>query len=403
VDASGDVYVADSRNNTIRKITSAGVVTTLAGAGTQGSTDGTRWAASFYCPQGIAVGASGNVYVADSGNSTIRKITSAGVVTTLAGTAGTQGSADGTGSAASFAWPQGIAVDASGNVYVADTYNYTIRKITSKGVVTTLAGTAGVWGSTDGTGSAASFAWPQGIAVDASGNIYVADTENCTIRKITSAGVVTTLAGTAGNFSSTNGTGPAASFEYPWGIAVDASGNVYVADTENSTIRKITSKGVVTTLAGTAGVWGSTDGTGSAASFDWPRGIAVDASGNVYVADTSNETIRKITSAGVVTTLAGTAGTQGSTDGTGPAASFDGPVGIAVDASGNVYVVDWGNPMIRKITPEGVVTTIIGSSDNQTTSLGPLPASLYEPSYVAIDSTGNLYITVSNAVLMLEP
>jgi DNA-binding beta-propeller fold protein YncE len=404
VDASGNVYVADYGNDTIRKVTSAGVVTTLAGnAGTQGSTDGTGSAASFDYPQGIAVDASGNIYVADSYNNAIRKITSAGVVTTLAGTAGVWGSTDGTGSAASFHLPQGIAVDASGNIYVADYGNDTIRKITSAGVVTTLAGTAGVWGSTDGTGPAASFAYPGGITVDASGNDYVADTWNDTIRKITSAGVVTTLAGTAGIQGSTDGTGSAASFTYPQGIAVDARGDIYVADYGNDTIRKVTSAGVVTTLAGTAGTQGSTDGTGSAASFHLPEGIAVDASGNVYVADTYNDTIRKVTSAGVVTTLAGTAGIHGSSDGTGPAASFAYPGGIAVDASGNVYVVDWGNSTVRKITPEGVVTTIIGSSDNQTTSLGPLPASLYKPSYVAIDSTGNLYITVPNAVLTLEP
>jgi sugar lactone lactonase YvrE len=187
------------------------------------------------------------------------------------------------------------------------------------------------------------------------------------------------------------------------GIAVDAGDNVYVADMNNNTIRKITSEGVVTTLAGTAGKQGHSDGTGAAASFVDPEGIAVDTSGNVYVADTFNDTIRKITPGGVVTTLAGTAGTTGSADGAGTAASFYEPEGIAVDASGNIYVADNGNSLIRKITPAGVVTTIIGAPGNATASTGLLPASIYAPQYVAVDSTGNLYITVPYAVLTLEP
>jgi sugar lactone lactonase YvrE len=405
-DASGNVYVADSGNSEIRKITSAGVVTTLAGkAGTLGSTDGAGTAASFTSPEGVAVDTSGNVYVADSGDNKIRMVTSAGVVTSLAGDGDytTSGSADGTGTAALFDEPEGIAVDASGNLYVADMVNDTIRKITSEGVVTTFAGTAGIGGSVDGTGTAALFYGPEGIAVDASGNVYVADTYNSTIRKITSEGVVTTFAGTAGTHGSTDGAGAAASFYQPEGIAVDASNNLYVADTYNCAIRMITSAGVVTTLAGKAGTCGYTDGTGTAARFFDPQGIAVDTSGNIYVADTGNSTIRKITSTGVVTTFAGTAGTAGYADGTGTAALFYDPEGIAVDASGNVYVADMGNNVIRKITPAGIVTTVIGVYGAPEASTGLLPASIYSPLAIAADSTGNLYITVPNAVLTLEP
>jgi len=216
-----------------------------------------------------------------------------GVVTTLAGTAGgSGGSADGTGAAASFNAPTGVAVDSSGNVYVADSENHTIRKITAAGVVSTFTGTGSV-GRLDGTGSAASFRYPFGVAVDSIGNVYVADYYNSTIRKITAAGVVSTFAGT-GSVGRLDGTGSAASFYYPYGVAVDSSGNVYVADTFNNTIRKITSAGVVSTLAGTAGSTGSTDDTGAAASFRYPSGVAVDSSGNVYVADQLNHTIRKI-------------------------------------------------------------------------------------------------------------
>jgi sugar lactone lactonase YvrE len=328
------------------------VVTTLAGtAGSTGSLDGTGAAARFDYPAGVAVDSSGNVYVADGNNSTIRKIAPDGAVTTLAGFAGEAGSTDDTGAAARFNQPNAVAVDSSGNVYVADAGNHTIRKITSAGAVTTLAGTVGETGSTDGSETAARFDSPYGVAVDSSGNLYVADYNNSTIRKINSEGVVTTLAGFAGDPGSTDGNGAAARFTGPTGVAVDAGGNVYVADITDSTIRKISPDGAVTTLAGKSGEPGSTDGTGAAARFSLPAGVAVDSSGNVYVADAMNSVIRKITSAGVVTTLAGKAGESGSTDGTGAAARFYAPYGIAVDSSGYVYVSEVANSTIRKITP----------------------------------------------------
>jgi sugar lactone lactonase YvrE len=326
-----------------------GAVTTLAGSGASGSANGTGTAASFNYPNGVAVDASGNVYVGGAYNYRIRKITAAGVVTTLAGS-GTQGSANGTGTAASFNLPSGVAVDASGNVYVADADNNRIRKITAAGVVTTLAGST--YGFVNGTGMAARFSSPTGVAVDASGNVYVADQYSHSIRKVTSAGVVTTLAGN-GNQGSANGTSTAASFNVPTGVAVDASGNMYVADQVNHRIRKITAAGVVTTLAGNTEAFA--DGTGTAASFAYPNGVAVDASGNVYVGDYPNHRIRKITAAGVVTTLAGS--NQGSANGTGTAASFNYPNGVAVDASGNVYAADQGNHRIQKVAQTGYSIT----------------------------------------------
>ena len=324
--------------------TNAQTVSTLAGSGAEGRTNDIGTAASFYHPHGVAVDASGNVYVADASNHLIRKITSVGGVTTLAGS-DFSGITNGIGTAASFINPHGVAVDASGNVYVVDFGNHLIRKITSAGVVTTLAG-SGMSGSANGTGTAASFYYPYGVAVDGSGNVYVADTFNHLIRKITSAGVVTTLAG-SGISGSTNGIGTTASFDHPYGVAVDVSGNVYVADLSNNLIRMITSVGVVSTLAGSG--LGYTNGTGTAASFNQPVGVAVDASGNVYVADYGNNLIRKITSTGVVTTLAGS-GLSGNTNGTGTTARFNGPDGVAVDAFGNVYVADVSNNLIRKIT-----------------------------------------------------
>jgi sugar lactone lactonase YvrE len=317
----------------------------LAGSGLFGSTNGTGTTASFNRPEEIAVDNAGNVYVADFSNSLIRKITSGGVVTTLAGS-WPPGYINGTGTAAAFNQPFGVAVDSAGNVYVADTSNNVIRKITPGGVVTTLAG-SGTAGFANGTGIAASFNGPWGVAVDGSGNVYVADTSNNMIREITPGGVVTTLAG-SGVSGYANGTGSAALFNAPVGVAVDSSGNVYVTDYANNRIRKVTSAGVVTTLAG-SGTAGFANGTGTAASFKQPFGIAVDACGNVYVADYWNDVIRKITPGGVVTTLAGSVGVQGSANGTGTAATFYLPNGVAVDGSGVVYVGDTYNNLIRKI------------------------------------------------------
>ena len=277
--------------------------------------------------------------------------------TTLAGNAGSSGSTNATGSAARFDAPFAVAADGAGNVYVADTDNHTIRKVTPEGVVTTLAGKAGSAGSADGTGGAARFYRHSGVAVDGAGNVYVADTVNDTIRKVTPAGVVTTLAGKAGVSGTNNGTGGAARFNTPFGVAVDSATNVYVADTYNFMIRKVTPAGVVTTLAGWAGSSGSADGTGTAARFYYPSGVAVDNASNVYVADTYNYTIRKVTPAGVVTTLAGQPGWFGTNDGTGNAARFYLPSGVAVDGSGKVYVADQYNYTIRKGNPAFVILT----------------------------------------------
>ena len=363
--STGVLYVTDPSDNVVRKITATGVVSTLAGsAGSSGSADGTGSAARFSSPYGASTDSSGNVYVSDYGNSTIRKVTSTGVVTTLAGEPSHDGSVDGTGTAARFAYPNSVAVDASGNVFVADTDNHTIRMITSAGVATTLAGSPGQNGSADGTGSAARFDTPTSVAVDAGGNVYVADSNNATVRKVTLAGVVTTMAGSPGSSGTADGTGSAARFSNPYGVAVDASGTVYVADQGNNTLRKVTAAGVVTTLAGSAGLSGSADGTGAAARFSTPSGVAVDGGGSVYVADSGNSTLRKVTPAGVVTTLAGSVGQFASVDGTGSAASFDTPLGVAVDGGGNVYVAD-NSDTIRKVTPAGVVTTIGGTAGVQ--------------------------------------
>jgi sugar lactone lactonase YvrE len=324
-------------------------VSTLAGtAGVGGTADGTGAAASFYQIRQIATDASGNIYAPDFrschfNENRVRKITRAGVVTTLAG-GSTSGSSNGTGAAASFQLPTGAVVDSSGNIFIAELGNNLIRKITPLGVVTTFAG--GVRGNLDGTGASAKFYAPSALAIDAADNLYVADSYNNNIRKITTAGVVTTLAGSSTS-GYADGTGTAASFSFVTGLAVDSNGNVYAADVNNNCIRKITPAGVVSTFAGST-TSGAANGVGSSASFNLPWGVAIDTSGNLIVADGGNNSIRLITPAGIVTTIAGST-TAGSADGVGSNASFNSPWGVAVDTSGNVYVSDQGNFTIRKL------------------------------------------------------
>lgn len=394
VDAAGTVYVADASNDTIRKITADRTVITLAGSpGLTGSADGTGAAARFGVPTGIAVDAAGTIYVADHDNQTIRKVTPTGVVTTFAGTAGAVGGGDGTGAAARFRSPAALAFDGAGTLYVADQDNSAIRQISAAGVVTTLAGSAQQAGSNDGTGDAARFAFPSGVAVDAAGVVYVADQDNNTVRRITATGIVTTAAGAPLQFGAVDATGAAARFNFPAGVGADGAHDLYVADSNNHVIRKITAGGTAMTLAGKPGVSGSADGTGSAARFEFPAGLAVDAAGTIYVTDQAGHNLRKITPAGVVTTLAGMSETPGSADGTGAAARFTAPADVAVDAAGNVYVADQGNHTIRKVTAAGAVTTIAGSPGALGSADGTGPAARFRfPSGVVVDPAGNLFV-----------
>jgi sugar lactone lactonase YvrE len=405
VDSGGNVYVSSSSTNSIVEISPSGAVSTFAAA-SGAAVDG--FTPIYY---GLAVDGAGSVYVADAANYRILKITQQGTASTIVGAPYGGGYADGTGTAATFSYLAGVAVDGSGTLYVADQWNNTIRKIAPGGVVTTVAGTPGITGSADGTGAAAQFSSPDGVALDSSGNLFVADQGNDTIRKITPAGVVTTFAGSPGGKGSADGTGSAARFDDPQGIGVDHSGNVFVADSGNFTIREISPSGVVTTLVGSPGVIGNADGTGAAAQFFYPVGIAVDGTGNVFVSDGMGftidgnlyrtnyfgDTIRKVTPGGLVTTLAGLPQDAGSADGAGSAALFNSPAGVAVDGAGNVFVADSLNQTIRRISPAGAVTTLAGVPEVQGTADGMGAAVRFNsPSFVAVDNSGNLYVTDSD-------
>lgn len=397
-DGVGNIYIADSENHTVRKINADGLVSTLAGlGGVEGSSDGVATDARFYYPSGVAVDRLGNVYVAESGNHTIRKITEAGIVSTVAGKAGSNGYADGIGSEVRFSGPQGIAIDALGNLYVADGGNNVVRKITPAGAVSTLAGKAGSPGSADGAGADARFDWPVGIATDSVGNVYVTDIDSNNIRKISAAGIVSTLAGLAWVSGSDDGIGADARFYRPWGIATDRAGNVYIGDSGNNTIRRITPEGFVSTLAGQAGSAGSDDGSGAEARFEAPAGVGADSAGNLYIADKGNDKIRKITPAGTVSTVAGKgkAGQveRGSADGVGEAARFNSPDGVATDSLGNVFVADSRNYTVRKISPSGIVSTLAGKAGEFGSADGTgAEARFGLVQGIATDSLGNVYV-----------
>jgi sugar lactone lactonase YvrE len=424
-DGAGNFFVADSGNSTIRKITPDGTVTTIAGvAGMRGSNDGTGSEARFKFPTDIAIDDQANLYVVDSDDHTVRKITPDAVVTTLAGVPGMHGFRDGPGDQALFYQPRGVAADHAGNVFVADQLNRRIRKITPDGVVSTFAGT-GVAGHKDGTGTDATFGAVAGMGIDTGDNLYVCD-DDLSIRKLTPGAVVTHYTthldgdctdvamapdgvsyatndstvdpgifkipaggGRGVDFAggalsgSEDGVGAAARFTYPRGVAVNPSGDIYIVDgvdggifPPNNNVRKITPDAVVTTFAGLA-PQGSDDGLGNQAQFYHPRGVAFDPTKRLlYVADATNNTIRRISRGGLVRTIAGKVRTAGDKDGKRNKARFDFPGIMTVDGEGNVLVSDVLNDLVRKVTPEGAVTTLA-----ETDSGG-----------LAVDSAGTVWI-----------
>ena len=430
VDTANNLYIANTGRNEICKLTASGAASVLVpdGAGLQE-------------PRGLSVDSAGNVYVADSFNEVVRKVTPTGTLSTLAGGLVTRGNTDAVGTAARFRRPNGVAVDSGGNVYVADEENHTIRKITAAGSVSTLAGLGPDFGYADGTGGAAKFFGPAASVADVQGNVYVVDAYNFVIRKVTPAGVVTTLAGSPGQRGNGDGAGAAARFEFtgtgddtradrdPMGLAIDTSGNLYVTDRGNNRIRRISPQGLVTTIAAVVNFPRSVviDATGNlfVSASDGIRRItpggvntlfaadsgalAIDSAGSLYVVSGLSYTVRKITSGGFASTLAGTAGAAGTVDGTGAAARFSAPIAVAVDAAGNVYVGEVGGHnvyaspnarVVRKVTAVGVVTTVVGRAGSSGSILGALPASLGRVSSVAVVGSNQIVITADDGVFL---
>jgi sugar lactone lactonase YvrE len=315
----------------------------------------------FTAAVSVVSDAAGNLFVSDRDDHVIWQVSPLKQVTLLAGSQGIAGSADGQGSSARFRNPGCLAFDLAGNLVVADTGNHTIRRVAMNGTVTTLAGTPGLPGTADGVGALARFNAPYGLAVTGTGTVYIADSQSHSIRLLALDGTVSTYAGTPGVSGQGNGSATSAQFDQPNGLALGPDGTLYISDYGNSCIRMISPNAQVSTLAGLAGTVGYSDDTGTAALFNLPVGITLDASGNVWVADTHNHAIRRITPAGVVTAMAGSV-SAGNADGTGTAAFFNLPCGITSIASGplagNFVVADTSNHILRVVTPNGTVTAL---------------------------------------------
>jgi uncharacterized protein (TIGR03437 family) len=395
VDSAGNVFAADQDNNLVVKVSTTGAITVVAGNGLQGFSGdgGPATSASLFRPFGVAVDAAGNLYIVDNGNFRVRKV-SGGTISTVAGNGLPVSPGDGgPATSNSLSYPWGVAVDAAGNLYIADAGTNRVRKV-SGGMISTVAGngTRGFSGD-GGPATSASLDGPEGVAVDAAGNLYIADTNNYRVRKV-SGGTISTVAGNGIlGFSGDGGPATSASLGAPWGVAVDAAGNFYLADPYNNRVRKV-SGGTISTVAGngTRGFSGD-GGPATSASLDGPGGVAVDGAGNVYIADQSNQRVRRVIG-GRLTTIGGNGGFKFSGDG-GPAtsASLNRPKGVAVGAAGNLYIADTENNRVREVRG-GIISTMAGNGTRGFSGDGgsAVGASLYRPSDVAMDAAGNLYI-----------
>jgi len=400
-DGAGNLYITDT--NIQKLVLATEAVTTLAGSSKPGAVDGTGEGAMFDDPAGIVYDGAGNLFVADTNNNTIRKIVIAtGAVTTFAGMA----RAEGSGSTGDFVEPRSLASDGAGNLFVADRIDCAIRKVVvATGAVTTFAGLQRHCVFGDGLGEQAGFLPLYGMVNGGSGSLFAVDYSSVrTVDLATSA--VTTVAGSK-DHGYADGIGTRARFYNLGGVAIDGVGNLFVVDTNNHVIRQVViATAETTTLAGLAQAAGSTDGIGTAARFNYPEGIVYDGAGNLLVSDTDNHTLRKIVvSTGAVTTFAGAPGKSGSTDDVGTAARFNRPKGLALDAAGDLFVADSDNHTVRKMAiATGAVSTLVGVPGRLGFTSGPLPASLGCPSGLMVGSTGNLFITddCEHNVLVVE-
>jgi sugar lactone lactonase YvrE len=405
VDASGSLYIADFNNNRVRKVNASGMITTIVGTGTRGFSgdDGLATAAQLNGPNGINIDPLGNLYISETLGQHIRKVDTTGTITTFAGGGLPQLGDGGPATAAQFDPTSGVAFDASGNLYIADFNNNRVRKVDRlTGIISTFAGN-GTTGSTGdgGQATAAQLNGPFAIAFDSTGNLYIADSTGRRVRKVDTAGVVTSFAGTGVSGSAGDG-GPASSAQInnPQGLAIDSFGNLYISEFGGHRVRKVSlATGIITSVAG-IGVTGfaGDSGAATAARLNSPQGLAVDPSGVLYIADVGNNRIRKVATTGIITTFAGAGSTSFSGDGgLAVMAELNSPQSLAIDSSGTLYIADVANNRIRKVDATGIITTVAGSGvGGFSGDGGPAAlANLNGPRGIAIDLSHNIYVTDS--------
>ncbi len=400
MDAAGNIYIADSTNHRIRKVTAGGVISTYAGNGTSGSAGDGSVAVNgqLSTPTRLALDTANNLYISDMMTHKVRKVSATGMIYTYAGT-GTSGYSGDGGQAihAKLSQPDGVALDGAGNLYIADYGNYRVRKVTPLGVISTVAGNGTLGFSGDGGPALnAQFGYLNNLTVDSSGVIYASDSNRC-VRKVALNGTITTVLGNGTQFGGDGGPATSAILYNPYGAVPGSGGSLYVVDYGNARIRKVAPGGAIATIAGNGASGYSGDGGPAvSAQLNGPIDVAEDPSGNLYIADYGNHTIRKVDTGGIISTFAGT-GVPGFAGDGGPAisAQLKYPMGLAVDAAGNVYIADTFNYRIRRVTPAGVISTVVGTGTSGYSGDGGLAtgAKLRGPTGLAFDSAGNLYFS----------
>src|ERR1035437_9880379 len=402
VDAANNVYFAEAGNR-VRRINAAGAIATVVGGDVAkfSGDGGPSNQAGLAAPIATAVDSLGRLSICDTGNRRIRRVGVDGTISTILGSGEAVEPNDGAPStAASLFSPVDMTFDGLGNLYIADQGDQRVRRIAPDGTIITVAGNGTVeYGGDGGSATAASLAYPSGVAVDSARNLYIADRNSHRIRRVTPSGVLTTIAGTGqAGHSGDGGNAAAALLQFPSSLVFDSAQNLYISDSGNNCVRRITPDGIITTVAGnTAAGFSGDGGPGTSASLYLPGGLAVDAIGNLYIADAGNNRIRRLSPAGVISTVAGRVGGLGDFSGDGgPAtnAGLRGPSAVAIDASGNLYIADQQNTRIRRVGADGIITTVAGTGQFGFSGDGGLAinAQLQFPQGLVFDAAGNLYI-----------